>query len=243
VALRVKLHRKLGLLFAVFLMIFVVSGILLQHASELNLDQRTIQSEFLLKIYGVDNLPDPKSFKAYKLKDRRHLVQLDSQIYLDYLPLLKLEGNSEKMVALAELPKNLFLATQHQIYIYQYDLKLVDVLDVPSSIIQMGTLKQQLYIRTKNGISILDNNLLYWSPTKNTAEPPPWSSEVSLPKRELEQVWAIHKQSLLTWTRVIQDIHSGRVLGSGGKYLADLAALALLLLALTGLSMMARRKD
>ena len=55
-------HRQLGLIVSILVIVLSVSGILLNHTEKLKLDSNYIQSEFLLKWYGI-NKPIITSYK------------------------------------------------------------------------------------------------------------------------------------------------------------------------------------
>ncbi|UJF20979.1 PepSY domain-containing protein [Shewanella sp. OMA3-2] len=93
-----------------------------------------------------------------------------------------------------------------------------------------------MWLNTANGIFLSDTDLLEWSsqPEKTTIN---WLTPMTKNELTPSQWQAIElnaRSNHLSWERVILDLHSGRVFGPLAIWLWDIFALALLLVACSG---------
>ena len=69
-----------------------------------------------------------------------------------------------------------------------------------------------------------------------------WPSTQTLPTQLEQQINQQFRHHLIHWERVILDLHSGRLPGPYGIYLADISAIILVLLSITGIALWIRRR-
>ena len=240
-----RLHRKIGFSVAVFLGLFVCSGILLHHTEKLNLDSSYVSSALILDYYGFDQAPSAQSIRAFAPNQSSILVQIDDKVYLNRQSIFNFHGNAEKIVAATDMLQHMAFATQQQIYVFDQTGEFFDVLDTPYPVLNMGFIDGKLTIKGDSEYSALDDNFLTWKSTRPTLHSStlPWSQPLVLQHDQIVEIWQQHRSSLLSWSRVIQDVHSGQIGGWIGNLIADVAAIALLLLAISGLSMGRREKE
>jgi len=248
-SLRARIHRKIGFSVAAFLTLFVCSGILLHHASNLNLDSTFVDSTLILDYYGFDQAPSAQSINAFALNENSMLVQIDDHVYLNQQSIFNFHGNADKVIAAIDVLQYTAFATQQQIYVFDISGELFDVMDAPFPVMNMALMDEKLIIMQSDaGYSQLDDNMLNWetiSPDSITGRYAPilWSRPLVLQPEQLLTIWSEHRRTLLSWTRVLQDLHSGRIGGWIGNLVADAAAIALLFLAISGLTMGRREKE
>ncbi len=243
--LRARIHRKIGFCVAAFLILFVCSGILLHHTEYLQLDSSYVSSSIILDHYGFDKTPSVESIIAFTIKQSGILVQLDDKVYLNARAIFDFHGTSDKMIAACKMNQYLFFATHQQVFIFDDSGELFDTLDTPFAIRDMGMRDDSLVINSDDAYRVLGRDLLSWEiiPTPSQSMRLPSTNQYELQSGELLSIWDQHRTGLLSWSRVIQDVHSGRIGGQLGNLLADIAAIALLLLAISGLSMGKREKQ
>ena len=80
-----RIHRILGAAIALFVLLLATTGILLNHTSDLKLDQRYLTWDWMLSHYGISELnPD-----AVFLIDNKVISQFGQQVFIDATPVLQ----------------------------------------------------------------------------------------------------------------------------------------------------------
>mgnify|MGYP006188516489 FL=1 len=69
-----------------------------------------------------------------------------------------------------------------------------------------------------------------------------WSQAVTPSQQQVANIAATSLGKTLSWERVLSDLHSGRILPTVGRYLADITAICLLYLCVTGIFLWFRRR-
>ena len=98
-----------------------------------------------------------------------------------------------------------------------------------------------VYVSTREAALQVNLNTLQWVNAEASIR-----SFNTLAKLDGDKTAAIQKDygdSLLSWERLILDIHSGRVLGGMGVFLVDLMAILFVLMAMTGVWIWSRRRS
>jgi hypothetical protein len=218
---------------AALVIIICATGLALNHTDDLNLSKRTIKSHWLLNWYGIDT---PEVI-AYGTGDR-FVSQLNDAIYLDALPLV---GHFARLRGIITIENTSIMATDNELILLNRSGELIETLDaktgVPTEIRRIGRLLDNTpVIETPAGLWTSTPELLDWQLTVETTAPA-WSGTVELPPTLLDAIETHYRGTGLTVERVILDLHSGRLLGRAGPWLADAAAAVFILLAMTGIWM------
>jgi len=229
------LHRYLGLLAALFVLLLAITGIMLNHTEALRLDDRTIHSDSILEWYGINTVIPERGYQSGKhwLSHQNKSVFFDDRVL--NLALKKLTG----AVTTGQI---LVVSGEDKIFLLTRDGELVDVIDrssgLPDGKIQrLGLSKQtQLVLETDQGISIASSDFLSWQASEtNDFE---WSQQAKLPEALQIAMAKNWRGEGVTLERLILDLHSGRLFGgNSGVLLMDLAAIIMIFLALTGIWM------
>jgi len=222
-------HRLTGTLVAVFVVVIASTGLLLNHTVVLQLDKHHVESDTLLDHYGIRA---PTQIPAYAVQS--HWVsQWDRLIYFDTRIIGT--GNSELRGAVA-VGVYLVVATHDELWLFTSSGELIERMGathgVPMPIERIGTHGNMLIVASAKGVFRADPDTLNWQPYTSTTH---WSDASTLPATSHATGVASYRRQQLSWERFIQDIHSGRVFGDTGVYMMDVAAILLLLLAITGL--------
>lgn len=231
-------HRRLGVLVAVIVIFLCISGIALNHTEAFKLDQRHVQTGWLLDWYGIDA---PSGASSVSVNGTR-IMLLGDHLYADEkliaAPYSELHGaaSNDELIVIAAGAEMLLLTPE---------LILVERMTVsdglPAEIQAVGSdSNNRIAVLTPEGPWIADRQLLSW----NLAAEDNDIQWLQAPVQTTEHIDGIrehYRGRILNWERVFLDVHSGRILGSAGPFLMDLVALMLLGLAASGLWLWSRR--
>lgn len=229
------LHRYLGLLAALFVLLLAITGIILNHTETLRMDEKKINSNTILDWYGINTDIPENGYRAgtHWISHQNQSVFFDERL-LD-LSLGKLTG----AVAMEQF---LVISGEDKVVLLTQQGELVDVMDrasgLPDGKIQrLGFLNaQQLVMETEQGVSIASPDLLTWK--KSEENDFKWSQRAKLPEALQTAMAKNWRGEGVTLERLILDLHSGRLFGgSSGVLLMDLAALIMILLVISGMWM------
>lgn len=221
-------HRWLGLAVALPVLVLSVTGVLLNHIESFGWSSRPLPP-LLARWYGA---PVPESLSGIVLHNRWYAqandsLFIDGQKSLYCQPPLRgvVQDNGWTVVGCAgEL---LLLDGQGQ----QIE-RIGPAYGVPT-FSAMGRNEQGLVLKTDQGLIQYDLEQLASVVLPEAAS---WevSRQQALPDAIKEQIIAKSVPSSLHWQRLLLDLHAGRLFGLAGQLVMDLAALVLVLLALTG---------
>lgn len=225
-------HRRIGIAAALLVAWLAASGILLNHTDALRLDQRHVGAAWLLDWYGIDRVQPRAAFRA----GGHWVTQVGRRIYFDERPM---PGEYEHLAGAVALGDEIGVATTERILLLTPDGRLAETLGaahgVPSGIAEIGVRDARLIARAAHGVRAADAALTAWRTAE--AQDVDWARAAELPPPLAARLAADYRARVLTLERVLLDLHSGRLLGDLGVLLIDLAAVAFLLLATTGLWM------
>ncbi|MEZ5543496.1 MAG: PepSY domain-containing protein [Pseudomonadota bacterium] len=230
-------HRYLGLAAAAFVVVLAATGLLLNHTEELGLDSINIASPALLDWYGVHA---PEQLLVYRAGAHAVCAAQD-RIFLDQVRLPGTQGPLQGAVEFAGL---VVVATGSQLLLLEPAGTLVERLDaasgIPADIRAIGVSdRDELALRTTGGSFLTDADFLAWRPAGNAAVR--WAAPTQPTAAERTALNHAWRGDGLTLERIMLDLHSGRILGSGGIYLMDGAAILFLLLAVSGIWLWGKR--
>lgn len=217
-------HRRLGLAAAALALWLALTGVLVQHAGDWGLDRRAMPPA-LLQFYGV-KIPPAQG------------LQLDGGWWLAQGGGLYRDGqrltDCERLVGGIRLGEERLLACAERLVWFSADGVLIEQLDrargLPGTVTALGMLAEQPVVRVGDALLQLDTMSLSFQPATGR---PQWSA-VDVPPAAILATLPAPEVAGMTWARFWQDAHSGRLFGTAGVVVVDLAALALVLLALSG---------
>ncbi|MCB1062663.1 MAG: PepSY domain-containing protein [Verrucomicrobiae bacterium] len=239
--LHTRLHRWLGMGSLVIVLIISVTGIALNHTASLKLDQRRVTWAPILKHYGMEPEEEPVVFKA----GDRLLASWEGQVILDETIIDFAPPEGELIGAGAADDGLLVYVFPQLLLVVQEDGQIFDRLDaasLPASPIQKaGTREGRLILQTLDGENF---HLRDWlEPVPDKGEDPIWfAAESSLSAPQRDRLATAFRGEGLSLSRIILDLHSGRLFGSIGVILYDLAAVCLVILGITGTMLWLRRR-
>lgn len=228
-------HRRIGIVATLFVIISVVTGILLNHVSDLALDKVTVTSPWLLDHYGLAANAAPVGID---LGDRG-VSWVEGTVYVA-------DGTGEPLETLIGAAAGrgfVVVAGSDQILLLTPGGELVEAIDshlLPGPILALGlTVGGNVAVRTNRGTFVSDTAFVGWTEARDT--PIAWSTVQELPEAERETVLERFRGKGLPLDRVLLDIHSGHILGFWGALIMDVAAVLFLVLAITGMIVTLRR--
>jgi len=231
-------HRYFGITAAVFVVVLSVSGLLLNHTEELELDSSYVKSGFLLNWYGIHAPQGLTSFTSGTVT----ITAVGEQIFWGAKHLPNVSAPLVGMLTYGDL---VVIASGGSLSLYTSDGELVEKLDqvagVPDGILALGVTSQALLaIKTAQGVYLTNESMLEWH--RDNESDVLWSKISPLPVELESGLQRSYRGIGLSAERLMLDLHSGRILGRAGVYLVDAAAIIFLLLAVSGVWLWARRQ-
>ncbi|MDK1024505.1 MAG: PepSY domain-containing protein [Gammaproteobacteria bacterium] len=229
---RIKnLHRRLGMLVALFLILLTVSGVLLNHTENLGLAQRPVAGFIGSALYNLDQVTE---VEAWQVNDQ-WLYAMNHKLYLEAIPVDYCDGS---LVGVVALDQRLMALCASDLLIIDQSGQLVERISVgvPSGVTGLAQSDGALVLRVNNGLRRFDLDSLESSPWSQGDASIEWNSSRPLPDYLLDQLQISVPE--INMERLILDIHSGRILGSWRQFAMDLLAILILVLAVGGMVML-----
>lgn len=220
---RVRLaHRNAGIVLSVFLLLFVVTGLLLNHTTDLGLADRSVPGFLAARYYDVERV-------SGFVVEGKHFYRLGETLYLERTPVTVCAGDLSGAAATRE---GYALLCDGELAITTEDGELIERLGrahgLPSGLEAIaGTESGALQIRVDGEIFGLSLDTLATEPVE---------APVQFPSPQ-----AIDTEVLVggtvSWEQFLLDLHSGKYVGRAGVWLWDLIGLFLVILAVSGVVM------
>jgi hypothetical protein len=222
-------HRYIGLGAALFVIVLAVTGVMLNHTDQLDLQDRKVNHEWLLHWYGIIP-PEPLSYAT----SGQRVTQLGSRLYIDSNPIP--EKTTGQLMGALQLDDIYLLAFPNEVELYTPQAELIDRVRTPSAIDAIGTTQGLILVRSQRGWWKFNDDMSEWMSATVDKNSVSWSMPSSALPQELEiQFRKNNRGAGLPLERVILDLHSGRLFGQYGVLLMDGAALLMLFLGFSGL--------
>jgi hypothetical protein len=234
------LHRRMGLISALFLMLLSLTGLILHYSVGLRLDSRFIDSRALVNWYGIE-LPEISA--SYAAGNSR-LSQLENRLFFNSNAL---PGNFPPLRGLVATDFGFAAASSNQLILLTDEGEIVEVLNsdygVPAPINRLASNSDgEIYLDAAAETWRADPDSLQFEAGSTLPATLAWSEASAIPEPLRQQILTDYAASLISWERVLLDIHSGRILGSLGVILVDVMAILFFLMAATGIWIWSRRR-
>jgi hypothetical protein len=236
-------HRRIGLFAALFVIVLLVTGILLNHTEDLKLDSRYVGSSALLDWYGIQAPAKPVSYAA----GGHWITQLGERVYFDGHELLNDTGT---LIGALTLDDRIIVAIEGRLLLFTAKGERLESLGgadgVPGGMRAIGTKADRLVVRASHGDYLTDKDGLRWEESEKEGdvhtpvEGVVWAEQAAAPAALQQLLAESYRGRGLSAERVLLDLHSGRILGWGGVWLVDAVAVLLMVLALSGVWMWLR---
>ena len=215
-------HRRLGLSAAVLLIWLAVSGVLLNHTSYFNLASIKLPVSLANTVY-------PVAYTQARILETAlgKIEQRDQTLYLEGQ---SIQGCDGQFVGAVMIAQELWLGCTNQILVLGQDGQLLESLDRFSGlkipINKIGGCNNSVCVESNKQVFIVDAATVSWQPRQGVVS---WVSVITSDQQVPQLIPEVHNLQ-----RFILEAHSGRLFGVSGVLIMDLAALAIVLLALSG---------
>lgn len=231
-----SLHRSMGVVVAIFLLLFAATGVVLNHSSQFKLDQRYISWGWLMAHYGIGEAEPEAVF----LVDNKVLSQFDTQLFVDAQPVTHIHRPLLGAITLEDL---IVVATDNDLILLTRQGEFVESMGaetgVPAPIQNIGIYHGEPVIQARNGMWRSNFMLDIWEPM--SLQGVSWSSPYPMPKSVAAELKHYFYGKGVSVEQVLIDVHNGRILGALGVWLIDILGLLFVVLSFTGLWMWGRR--
>jgi hypothetical protein len=231
-------HRRIGVIFVVFIIWLSVTGILLNHTSDFSLAEQPVHQTLLLKLYGIER----PLVRSYHMSEQ-WISHSGEQLYLNGVSFTHCSGEFKGIGFGTLTSENSILvaaACGKEIVLFTLEGELVERLSdqyaLPQPLVALGQCDQSndssqaICFSTGSTQFILNLDATTWANT--SAKVKQHASQQMPPIIQTR----VEKNSVtLNWERVVLDLHAGRIFGLG-PWLMDIVAVFFILLGLTGLS-------
>jgi len=224
-------HRYLGLAAAAFVATLAVSGALINYSDDLQLSKRHVQTEWLLNWYGIATPSVTASYPA----GTHWITQVGERIYFDAR---EIEDATGPLHGATQLADKVVVAAGDQLLLLTPQGEAIDRLDsaegIPDAVQAVGVAQGNIVLHTSHGDYQGDDQLLVWRTNPNDTSRVQWTAATSLPDALRRTLVQQYRGAGVTWERLLLDMHSGRLFGATGRTTMSVAAVFMLLLAISG---------
>jgi len=224
-------HRYIGISAALFLLVLAVTGLFLNHTTDLRMDRNFISNEQLLNWYDIE---PPQRTLSYATP-QHHATLVEDKLYLNEQ---SIPGHFESLAGVIELEDIIIIAVDKQLLLLTPNGEVIERINNVNGqralLGAIGKISNNIVIQTDD-FFITDLDFSVWKKaSKQEILNIEWSYPTRLSRKLRQQLKHDYRSNILTLERVMLDLHSGRIMGNIGVYLMDAAAVILILLALSG---------
>lgn len=232
-----SLHRSVGIVIFIFVIILSITGILLNHTSDFELDQRFISHPWLLEHYQLDTVKADAVF----LLDQQVISQFGDQLFVDATPVTSIYRPLLGGVVLDEI---YVLATDDALILLNPDGEFIERMGaesgIPPVIQNIGLFHGDPVLQTREGMWRSDFLLEEWELV--SLQGVGWSVPEPMPETIEKQLATYFHGLGVSVEQVILDIHNGHIITKFGVWILDIIAVLMVLLSVTGLWIWFRRR-
>ena len=233
----IRWHRRTGILLALFLVLLAGTGILINHAKELNFDQ-PVNNTLILSWYGVNT---PNQVVGVHTSNG-WISQVGTGLYWDDKQVA--QCNEAAFVGALWMSSRFVLSCKNELIVLdaegEIEEKFSPLYGLPIPVTGLSRNGSgDILIRVGsdgNGsqLYLFDLAGARWTLQKSQLSLI-WPSLVSVPDDLKKILVNSYSGSDISWERVLLDLHSGRLFGQIGRWVMDVVAIAMLVLAFSGL--------
>jgi len=227
-----KFHRYTGLCVAIIIILLSVTGIILNHTEDLELDSHYVKCTAILDWYGIK---PPKTDIAFT-SNNHWIIQAGEHVYFETKQLLK---TSDTLIGVVYTESFFLLGFTHSIIMVSPEAEIIERIEKPLTKIGIDS-NSSVFINSEDRTLYSNDALLSWKETDQ--KPPKWSKPSEIPPDLNQHISNLTRNNILPYERLLLDIHSGRFFGAYGVIIFDIAGILFILLAISGCWMWLRHK-
>ncbi len=225
-------HRRLGLTAAAFVLLLSVTGLLLNHASRLDLDNTNIENRWILDWYGIVGVDE--TARAFDVGDMT-ISWAGRWLFLDEKPLI---GGVSELRGAVTLDQLIILATAREVLLFTKEGELVErflPVEFGGDIEAIGVSGEHLMVKAGERLFSSNSEVSSWRPVEGGNAAVSWSLNAAIPADLVPAMNAHLRGEGLPLYRIVLDLHSGNFFGNLGAWVMDGAAVLLLILSVSGI--------
>lgn len=224
-------HRRIGVSIALPILVIAITGMVLNHSRFFNLEKTYVTNKAILNWYGMT---PRKPALSISLNEERWISGLDGLLFVNKN---LVADEATKPTGGGVINKTLAISTEDAVYLLrEKSNKLIEKLGneslPPGKIVASKVKNKKFLLDTTSGQFYTDANFGEFIPeNRNPLSSVTYSELPTDIHSKILENW--RGRGLSLW-RVILDIHDGAFFGKIGSLLADISAIALILLVLSG---------
>lgn len=230
-------HRWLGLTVALFTLPLSCTGIALNHADAMKLDDRYVSTSWLLSLYGIRAPADVKSFAH----QGRRATLLGQRLYLDDQ---EVADGIESLTGMIVIDRQTLVTTASSAMLYSDSNELIEKMEVsmlPGPIDRVAVDNQRAVIGNGVDLVISDAGINNFEVAAGQLSSNiDWTTPSPPPAPLLQALQTKYVGRGLSVSRLMADIHSGRIFKVTGTVILDALAVLLIVLGVSGFVMWLR---
>lgn len=224
-------HRRTGVAIFVFLLLLSVTGVVLNHSTDLGLNEKFVDAPWLVRVYGDSSADQP----AYRLGAKWISRAPDGHLYLDATEAAPCLGDFAGAIERQSL---IVAACTEELILLTPDGQLIESVSatsgLPVPLTGIGESDDGVMLHSSQKWWLADLDQLEFQQAREGVLIQQLAPGV-LPAAITDAIPA--PQQWLSWERLLLDLHSGRILGLAGVLLVDLVGILLICIACSGLVM------
>lgn len=227
------LHRHIGLLAVWIVLWLAITGILLNHTDDLNLDDVRLQSSWLMKLYELDSAPISDGFPL----NEQWLVALPDAYYLGGHVIQENHGTLVGGLVFQEM---FLLLTAESLVLLDKQFEVIEVQGefhgLAGTLQQIGIHDGTPIVKSSEALFVASNDVTEWGVVSIAEYDVQWQLAKPLPKHLIAEIKSLDGfgAPAVSLEKVLLDLHTGRLFGSLSWFVLDLFALLLITGALSG---------
>jgi hypothetical protein len=230
-------HRVIAIGALVFLIMMAVTGLILNHADALGLSHRPASSALVSRLYGIEAPPIDMAYEASGIT----FVTAAGTLYADGDVVANDTGKLRGAVVSSDV---IVVATDRELFVTTTGAALIERSEklLQQPMIDLGSGGHRVIVALHDRQLEFDSQQMSLSEFDTPVGDIKWSEPVSLSDDQLLQIGNAALGQSINWERLLIDVHSGRILPTVGRYIADITALCLLYLCMSGVALWFRRR-